>query len=211
MTQPTAFLLLLAASPRQARGAEISASYNGVGAHGSRFISACCSRHGSGEIKHQSRMPVRSPSGGPWIGGTAVSYYCRRTSEPCWWWQLRKKCLSFPQPAVLEDSNSVVAPGVEQAAHGAFCRLGAGRIDIWRTQPSFGTPDPARDISPFVESTPGAHGGCSCPRRSTIPSWAMPDTPGHGSAPSSSPAGRGGPLVIVGRPGGSIEALVVEP
>jgi len=68
--------------------------------------------------------------------------------------------LGFLSPAVLEDSNSVVAPGSSKLRVAHFAGS-AGRIDIWRTQPDYGTPIRImfpfnyRDISPFVESTPG--------------------------------------------------------
>lgn len=122
--------------------------------------------------------------------------------------------LGFLSPAVLEDSNSVVAPGSSKLRVAHFAAL-AGRIDIWRTQPDYGTPIRLmfpfnyRDISPFVESTPGAW-RVLVSSAIDNPVGAMPDT----LAMTGSVVVAGGEartVVIVDRPGGGIEALVVEP
>ncbi len=122
--------------------------------------------------------------------------------------------LGFLSPAVLEDSNSVVAPGSSKLRVAHFAGS-AGRIDIWRTQPNYGTPIRImfpfnyRDISPFVESAPGAW-RVLVSSAIDDPVGPMPDTLAL-TGPVVVAGGEARTVVIVDRPGGGVEALVVEP
>ena len=122
--------------------------------------------------------------------------------------------LGILRPAVLEDSNSVVAPGKSKmrVAHYAGS---AGSIDIWRTQPDYGTPVrimfPFRygEVSPFVESTPGEW-RVLVSTAIAAPNGPMPDTlamtggimAGDGEART---------VVVVDRAGGGVNIISVEP
>ena len=122
--------------------------------------------------------------------------------------------LGLLRPAILEDSNSVVAPGRSKlrVAHYAGS---AGPIDIWRTQPDYATPIRIMfpfnygEVSPFVESTPGEW-RVLVSTAIAAPTAPMPDTlaltgsilVGDGEART---------VVVVDRAGGGVNVITVEP
>lgn len=122
--------------------------------------------------------------------------------------------LGILRPAVLADSNSAVSPGQSKlrVAHYAGS---AGSIDIWRTQPDYGTPIRIMfpfsygEVSPFVESTPGEW-RVLVSTAIAAPNGPMPDTlamtggimAGDGEART---------VVVVDRAGGGVNIVSVEP
>ena len=122
--------------------------------------------------------------------------------------------LGLLRPAVLEDSNAVVAPGKSKLRVAHFAEA-AGQIDIWRTQPDFGTPIRLmfpfnyRDVSPYVESTPGAWRVLVSTAIST-PTGPMPDTLAMTGSLTVGD-GEARTVVVVDRPGGGVQAIAIDP
>jgi hypothetical protein len=122
--------------------------------------------------------------------------------------------LGLLRPAVLEDSNAVVAPGKSKLRVAHFAET-AGQIDIWRTQPDFGTPIRLmfpfnyRDVSPYVESTPGAW-RVLVSTAISAPTGPMPDTLAM-TGTLTVGDGEARTVVVVDRPGGGIEAIAIDP
>lgn len=122
--------------------------------------------------------------------------------------------LGVLRPAVLDDSNSVVAPGKSKLRVAHFAGL-AGPIDIWRTQPDYATPIrimfPFRygEISPFVESTPGTW-RVLVSTAITAPIAPMPDTLAMTGGITAGD-GEARTVIVVDRAGGGVEAIVLEP
>lgn len=122
--------------------------------------------------------------------------------------------LGILRPAVLEDSNSVVAPGKSKlrVAHYAGA---AGQIDIWRTQPDYATPIRIMfpfdygEVSPFVESTPGAWRVLVSSAIAT-PTGPMPDTLAVSDAIMAAD-GAARTVVVVDRAGGGVNIISVDP
>ena len=119
-------------------------------------------------------------------------------------------------PEVLADTNAIVPAGASKlrVAHMA---QNAGPIDIWRTQPDYGTPIrvmfpfPYRAESPYIQSTPGDWRiFVSDTVPVATPNAALPDTLGD-SGPISVADGMSATVVVVDKPGGGVTFVVVRP
>jgi Domain of unknown function (DUF4397) len=116
--------------------------------------------------------------------------------------------------AELVDSNTVVPAGATKLRVAHFAQA-AGSIDIWRTQPDYGTPIRImfpfnyQDISPYVQSTPGDWQVLVSTAIST-PTGPMPDTLGMTSS-ILVPDGESRTVLVVDDPGGGVDLLVVDP
>jgi hypothetical protein len=119
-------------------------------------------------------------------------------------------------PALLSDTNAIVPAGTTKlrVAHMA---QSAGPIDIWRTQPDFGTPIRVmfpfryRDVSPYLQSTPGDwRVMVSDTVPAATPNAPMPDTLANsGLIPVL--AGTSRTAVVVDKAGGGVTVVVVDP
>ena len=122
--------------------------------------------------------------------------------------------LGLLRPAVLEDSNSVVAPGKSRLRVAHFAGS-AGPIDIWRTQPDYDTPIRIMfpfdygEVSPFVESTPGAW-RVLVSTAIAAPTAPMPDTLAMSDAIMAGD-GEARTVVVVDRDGGGVNIISIEP
>jgi len=117
-------------------------------------------------------------------------------------------------PVILGDTNATVPSGATKlrVAHMA---AGAPAIDIWRTQPDYQTPIRVqfpfnyRDVSPYLQSTPGAW------RVLVSSAVAGPGDPMSDTLASTSPIdiadGRSRTVVVVDKPGGGLQLVVVDP
>jgi hypothetical protein len=116
--------------------------------------------------------------------------------------------------AELIDSNTVVPAGATKLRVAHFAET-AGNIDIWRTQPDYGTPIRLmfpfnyQEISPYVQSTPGNWQVLVSTAIST-PTGPMPDTLGM-TSPILVPDGESRTVLVVDDPGGGVDLLVVDP
>ncbi len=116
--------------------------------------------------------------------------------------------------AVLDDSNTVVPAGATKLRVAHFAQA-AGNIDIWRTQPDFGTPIRImfpfdyHDTSPYVQSTPGDWEVLVSTAIST-PTGPMPDTLGS-TGPIAIADGDSRTVLVVDDPAGGVQLIVVDP
>lgn len=119
-------------------------------------------------------------------------------------------------PDVLADTNAIVPAGASKlrVAHMA---QHAGPIDIWRTQPDWGTPIrvmfpfPYLAESPYLQSTPGDwRVFVSDTVPAATPNAPMPDTLAD-SGPISVADGTSATVVVVDKPGGGVTLVVVRP
>lgn len=116
--------------------------------------------------------------------------------------------------AVLDDSNTVVPAGATKLRVAHFAQA-AGSIDIWRTQPDFGTPIRImfpfdyHDISPYVQSTPGDWEVLVSTAISN-PTGPMPDTLGV-TGPIAIADGESRTVLVVDDPAGGVRLIVVDP
>lgn len=118
-------------------------------------------------------------------------------------------------PAVLADTNSIVPAGATKlrVAHMASQ---AGPVSIWRTQPDFASPTrvqfpfPYRDVSPYLQSTPGDWRVMVSSEDNTAGPVTMPDTLAN-SGLITIGDGAAATVILVDQPGGGIGILVVTP
>jgi len=118
-------------------------------------------------------------------------------------------------PSLLADTGAIVPAGATKlrVAHMASA---AAPISIWRTQPDFGTmirvqfPFAYRDVSPYLQSTPGDWRVMVSSEVNTAGSVPMPDTLANsGLIPIADGASR--TIVIVNAAGGGVAVVVVDP
>ncbi|HEY4100406.1 MAG TPA: DUF4397 domain-containing protein [Gemmatimonadales bacterium] len=120
-------------------------------------------------------------------------------------------------PAIMADTNSIVPAGATKVRVANLAQ-NAGRIDIWRTQPDFGTPIRVEfpflygTISPYLQSTPGNWNVLVSDTVATNagPNPGMPDTLGASDA-FSVPEGALRTVLVVDKPGGGVKFVVVNP
>jgi len=119
-------------------------------------------------------------------------------------------------PEVLSDTNAVVPAGASKLRVANMAQ-DAGPIDIWRTQPDYGTPIrvefpfPYRAESPYLQSTSGDWRiFVSDTVPVATPDAPMPDTLAD-SGPISVSDGTSATVVVVDKPGGGVTFVVVRP
>lgn len=121
--------------------------------------------------------------------------------------------LGLLRPGVLEDTNSVVPAGASKLRVAHFA-ASAGAIDIWRTQPDFATPVRVMfpfelgDVSPYIQSTPGAWRVLVSTAIHT-PNGPMPDTLAM-TGDVAVGDGEARTVVVVDAAGGGVKAIVAE-
>lgn len=117
--------------------------------------------------------------------------------------------------AVLSDTNAIVPAGATKLRVAHMASL-AGPISIWRTQPDFASPTrvqfpfPFRDVSPYLQSTPGDWRVMASSEDNTVGSVPMPDTLAN-SGLITIVDGTSRTVVLVDAPGGGLGILVVDP
>ncbi len=117
-------------------------------------------------------------------------------------------------PVILGDTNAVVPAGATKlrVAHMA---TNAPAIDIWRTQPDWQTPIRVqfpfnyRDVSPYLQSTPGDW-RVMVSSLVANPGDPMPDTLATTDLTAIAD-GRSRTVVVVDKPGGGLQLVVVDP
>lgn len=118
-------------------------------------------------------------------------------------------------PSLLADTGAIVPAGASKlrVAHMASV---ATPISIWRTQPDYGTmirvqfPFHYRDVSPYLQSTPGDWRVMVSSETNVAGSVAMPDTLAN-SGVISVADGASRTVVIVNAVGGGVAVVVVDP
>jgi hypothetical protein len=122
-----------------------------------------------------------------------------------------------PGTSLLVDSNTVVPAGATKlrVAHYAAA---ASTIDIWRTQPDYGTPIRIQfpfnyqDVSPYLQSTVGDwRVMVSHPIPAATPNAPMPDTLANSGALAIASGASKTVIVVDGAAAGTVQIVVMEP